>query len=262
MLKGIIDSSLAKCWRPPSIDGGEVPTVTLRWSLNPDGSLDSEPEVERPRGDSVFRLAAEAAIRAVQQCAPFPLPRDKYAHWKVITWEFDPATMLSDNVASVGQRGLQPTDEQLLAELRALGNKKEEHLRPHSRLPLSFRHGAVRYPLGSNPIAPFTVATKPGANYFIKLVELANEREHLAAFIVGGEPFSTKVTPGFYELRYAVGQDWLDEQEYFGPKTSFFKADKLLEFVIKGDQVVGTRVELILTRGGNLRTVTVGREKF
>jgi colicin import membrane protein len=65
-----------------------------RWTLNPDGSLEKAPEVERPRGDALFQLAAEAAIRAVQQCSPFPLPRDKYVHWKTITWEFDPSQMM------------------------------------------------------------------------------------------------------------------------------------------------------------------------
>jgi len=94
-LKGIINSRLRACWRLPSGGGGsDTPVVTLRWSLNPDGSLEREPEVESPRGDTLFRLAAEAAIRAVQQCAPFPLPRDKYAHWKTITWEFDPSQMM------------------------------------------------------------------------------------------------------------------------------------------------------------------------
>jgi colicin import membrane protein len=94
-LKGIINSRLRSCWRLPSGGGGsDTPVVTLRWTLNPDGTLERQPEVESPRGDTLFRLAAEAAIRAVQQCAPFPLPRDKYAHWKTITWEFDPSQMM------------------------------------------------------------------------------------------------------------------------------------------------------------------------
>ena len=96
MLNGIIESRLNACWRLPSAGGGsDTPVVTLRWRLNPDGSLDGDPVViERTRSDALFQLAADAAIRAVRECAPFPLPRDKYNHWKVIIRDFDPGAML------------------------------------------------------------------------------------------------------------------------------------------------------------------------
>jgi len=94
-LKGVIQGHLRSCWRLPGAGGGsETPVVTLRWRLNPDGSLDGEPQVERPRSDPMFRIAAEAAVRAVRQCSPFPLPADKYGFWKTITWDFDPSQML------------------------------------------------------------------------------------------------------------------------------------------------------------------------
>jgi colicin import membrane protein len=96
MLDGIIETRLKPCWRPTSGGGGsDTPAVTLRWRLHPDGSLDGAPVViERTRNDALFELAAEAAKRAVQECAPFPLPRDKYDHWKVIIRDFDPGVML------------------------------------------------------------------------------------------------------------------------------------------------------------------------
>lgn len=95
MLKGIISSRLRGCWRLPSGGGGsDTPAVTLRWRMNPDGSVEGSPEVEQPRGDPLFLLAAEAAIRAVRECAPFPLPREKYSAWRTITWEFDPSRMM------------------------------------------------------------------------------------------------------------------------------------------------------------------------
>jgi colicin import membrane protein len=96
MLNGIIESRLNACWRLPSGGGGsDTPVVTLRWRLHPDGSLDGDPVViESTRNDALFRLAADNAIRAVRECAPFPLPRDKYSHWKVIIRNFDPRAML------------------------------------------------------------------------------------------------------------------------------------------------------------------------
>jgi colicin import membrane protein len=96
MLNGIIESRLRACWRPPSAGGGsDTPAVKLRWRLHPDGSLDGNPVViESTRNDALFRLAAENAIRAVRECSPFPLPREKYSHWKTIIRDFDPRAML------------------------------------------------------------------------------------------------------------------------------------------------------------------------
>jgi colicin import membrane protein len=56
--------------------------------------VDGDPQVEEPRGDALFRIAAEAAVRAVRECSPFDLPADRYAAWRVITWEFDPSQMM------------------------------------------------------------------------------------------------------------------------------------------------------------------------
>lgn len=95
MLKGRISARLRGCWRLPSGGGGsDTPIVTLRWRLKPDGSLDGDPQVEQPRGDALFRVAAEAAVRAVRDCSPFDLPSEKYNTWRTITWDFDPSQMM------------------------------------------------------------------------------------------------------------------------------------------------------------------------
>lgn len=95
MLKGRISARLRGCWRLPSGGGGsDTPTVTLRWRLKPDGSLDGDPQVEQPRSDALFRVAAEAAVRAVRDCSPFDLPSEKYNTWRTITWDFDPSQMM------------------------------------------------------------------------------------------------------------------------------------------------------------------------
>ena len=95
MLKGLIKTALARCWRVPGGGSvGETPVVTVKWFLRPDGSLDGEPRVMDRASSPAAQAAADAAVRAVIVCAPFSLPPDKYSAWREITWEFDPRSVL------------------------------------------------------------------------------------------------------------------------------------------------------------------------
>jgi hypothetical protein len=76
---------LAECWSPPIgwTDPAEV-RVILMLSLNPDGSVAGEPQVqERPNG-RYEQAAPESALRAVRRCAPYALPPEKYDSWKQV----------------------------------------------------------------------------------------------------------------------------------------------------------------------------------
>ena len=95
LLKGMIKSQLAQCWRLPGAGGGtEIPAVTLRWQLAPDGSLQGEPRVQNAPNDTLGGAAAESALRAVRGCQPFRLPPESYEGWRDIEWVFDPRQML------------------------------------------------------------------------------------------------------------------------------------------------------------------------
>lgn len=95
LLKGAISAQLRDCWRLPGGGGGiDAVVVTLQWRLRRDGTLLGEPRVKSRGNGPVFQIASEAAVRAVKQCAPFRLPKDKYEAWKDITWDFDPREML------------------------------------------------------------------------------------------------------------------------------------------------------------------------
>lgn len=96
LLVSQIRAQLRDCWRLPGGGGGiETTVVVLSWRLRADGSLDGEPEIMNRQSDSVYQIAAEAAIRAVKACSPFDLPPDKYEAWKFIDeWRFDPREML------------------------------------------------------------------------------------------------------------------------------------------------------------------------
>jgi colicin import membrane protein len=66
--------------------------------LLPDGSLAGDPQLLSVSSVSnpLAQIAAEAAIRAVVQCAPFGdiLRPEKYALWQQIDFVFDPRQML------------------------------------------------------------------------------------------------------------------------------------------------------------------------
>lgn len=92
-------NQMKRCW---TVQAGaanpEDLIVTVRIYLNPDGSLAREPQlVEQGRlasGDPSFRVAAEAALRAVRMCQPYQLPVEKYSDWRDIEMRFDPREML------------------------------------------------------------------------------------------------------------------------------------------------------------------------
>ncbi len=86
---------LSSCWsvNPGTIDA-DLYKVSVRFNLDRSGQLEGRPEVVKggaPSGPG--RIAAESAVRAVQKCAPFNLPSDKYDTWAEVVVNFDPSDM-------------------------------------------------------------------------------------------------------------------------------------------------------------------------
>jgi len=89
-----IHDQMEPCWIIPSgAKGAEKLIITLRFFLNPDGSLSKAPKILdtiNKRNNPFYVTAAESARRAVLKCAPFKnLPVEKYAIWREITLNFD-----------------------------------------------------------------------------------------------------------------------------------------------------------------------------
>jgi hypothetical protein len=94
-----LKAKLYACWSPPvAVREAAYLIVEVRITLLPDGSLAGSPEPisVTSASDPLAQVAVEAAVRAVQKCAPFGdiLRPEKYALWNKIDFVFDPREML------------------------------------------------------------------------------------------------------------------------------------------------------------------------
>ncbi|MEP9390565.1 hypothetical protein [Mesorhizobium sp. KR9-304] len=83
-----------KCWNIPTLQGIDPKSlrVSVQFQLDLAGNLKGNPTIIS--GDaqtSIGRAAAETARRAVVRCAPYKLPKEKYASWASVIVHFDPA---------------------------------------------------------------------------------------------------------------------------------------------------------------------------
>ncbi len=94
-----LKSRLYRCWNPPvAVREAAALVIEVRITLLPDGSLSGQPTIVGvgQASDPLAQVAAEAAIRAVVQCAPFGdiLKPENYVLWNQIDFVFDPREML------------------------------------------------------------------------------------------------------------------------------------------------------------------------
>jgi len=90
---------LAQCWNVlAGARYAEDLVVDIKLFMSIEGFVQQASVVDQLRynGDSIFRAAADSALRAVRDpsCSPFRLPREKYQQWKEMTVTFDPRQIL------------------------------------------------------------------------------------------------------------------------------------------------------------------------
>jgi outer membrane biosynthesis protein TonB len=97
-LQDALRSQIAQCWSPPvGAPRAEELIVDFDLFLNQDGSVAQPPQLlaSSSTADPYTRAAAEAARRAIYECAPYKLPADRYSQWREINpFHFDPAAMM------------------------------------------------------------------------------------------------------------------------------------------------------------------------
>jgi hypothetical protein len=115
----------------------------------------------------------------------------------------------------------------------------------------------VRYDT-SPDVAPLTIKTEGGSNYFVKIYEAVSGRPILSFYVYGGSTLQVRVPAGSFVLKYARGADWCGDQRLFGAATEISQADRIFEFNDSHEYTI----ELIARRNGNLPTQKISREYF
>jgi hypothetical protein len=84
-------TQVQRCWTIPT--GWTHPrevSVTIRFGLNPDGTVKGTPVVIEFPASQYGQVSADNAIRAVLSCGPYKLPAEKYDQWSEVQIRFTP----------------------------------------------------------------------------------------------------------------------------------------------------------------------------
>lgn len=95
MISVMMRSAVKRCWNINSgLEGAEELAVVVQIRLKPDGALDGAPQVMNRQSNPYFADAANSALRAIVQCAPYDLPEHLYkGGWDFMELSFDPRQM-------------------------------------------------------------------------------------------------------------------------------------------------------------------------
>lgn len=86
-----VGARLMRMWNPNcSVEGAGAVIVRVRFNLTPEGELAGPPQLLDQGSSAVWQAAADRAVRAVAQAAPYTeLPKQTYSQWKTFTARFN-----------------------------------------------------------------------------------------------------------------------------------------------------------------------------
>lgn len=91
-------------------------------------------------------------------------------------------------------------------------------------------HGSAVHLTRMEAVAPFSVETRAGRNYLLKLTDPQTGRDAAKLYIVGGREVEFLVPLGTYDVKFATGEKWYGEKHLFGRSTQYAKFDELMNF--------------------------------
>ena len=78
-----------RCWQAPSgWSSGRRASVTIRFRLNRDGSVNGTPVTIEGPASPLGKAAADKAVLAIKRCGPYQLPAESYDKWQVMELHF------------------------------------------------------------------------------------------------------------------------------------------------------------------------------
>jgi hypothetical protein len=111
-------------------------------------------------------------------------------------------------------------------------------------------------------IVPLQIRAAAGGNYFVKLVNVADERDVIELFVRGGSTVKANMPLGTYRLRFASGQSWYGETLRFGSPTSYWAANETLTFRRDRNEPRPVSIELAEQKGGGMRVAPLDAARF
>ena len=92
-------------------------------------------------------------------------------------------------------------------------------------------------------VFPLQVKSAPGTDYFMVLRKVDDGEPALAAYVRGGEFFRVLVPPGTFDIDFAAGKSWQDEETLFGSdSTMAFALPGALTFAVLDDSTKGGHI--------------------
>ena len=113
-----------------------------------------------------------------------------------------------------------------------------------------------------NPESSLTIRTTDGADYYIKLVDVASNKTSRSAYIHGGMVGKIPVPLGEYYLYWSSGKDWYGPKHGFGSKAPKQKASTTFDFKKIGKTIRSWEVTLYSVYNGNMSNETVDDSEF
>lgn len=124
-------------------------------------------------------------------------------------------------------------------------------------------HPAVRMQvMQSDQMPQLKVQASSDSNYLLKLVDSQTQNPVMTIFVRAGESAVVDVPIGRYRIKLASGTNWYGEAIRFGPNTSYSSVDRVSDFRIEGDMLVGQELQLAPVKNGNLTKSTITADQF
>jgi hypothetical protein len=128
--------------------------------------------------------------------------------------------------------------------------------------PVAISDGIVSASKPKNRVVPLQVRAGTGGNYFVRLVNVADEGDVINVFIRGGTTLKVEMPLGTYRLRFASGSTGYGEKLLFGQQTSYWIVEQTVTFRNDRNAPKLVAIDLAAQKGGPMKTAPLVPNRF